>query len=170
MKKRVLFVIAQNVFRDEELLEPKKILEKRGVEIKIASKTRARAVGKMGTEINPDLAIAETKANDFDAVIFVGGSGAVSYFNDDEALQLARDFRIKKKMTAAICIAVSILANAGILIGKRVTGFPSEEDNLKNKGAEYTGMQVEIDGLVATAKDPSAAREFGEKIAYFLEA
>ncbi|NUM25487.1 MAG: DJ-1/PfpI family protein [Candidatus Buchananbacteria bacterium] len=169
MKKRVVFIVAQNAFRDEELLEPKKILDNRGFEAKVAAKTRNRAVGKLGTEITPDMAVAEVKPQDFDAAVFIGGPGAVSYFNDGEVLQLVRDFRAKRKLIGAICIAPSILANAGILISKTVTAFPSEEENLKDRGADYTGMPVEVDDLIVTAKDPAAAKEFGERLAYLLE-
>ena len=169
MNKKAVFVIAQNNFRDEELLEPKRILDSRGVETKIAAKTRNNATGKLGTEIKPDLAVPEIEVDDFDAVIFVGGPGAAEYFNDQDAFRVAKDFKEAGKITAAICIAPSILANAGILISKTVTAFPEEEENLKDKGAEYTGMQVEVDGNIVTAKDPSAAKEFGEKLAYLLE-
>lgn len=169
MPKKALFIIAQQNFRDEELLAPKDIMEKRGIKTAVAAKAKSQALGKLGAEVMPDLALAEVKASDFDAVIFVGGTGARDYYDDQDALKVARDFKAAGKIIAGICAGPSILANAGVLIGKNVTGFPSEEENIKSKGAFYTGMQVEIDGLVVTAKDPSAAKEFGEKLAYLLE-
>lgn len=169
MSKKAIFVVAQNNFRDEELLEPKTVLTERKIETKVATKTRNKAVGKLGTEIKPDLAIPEIETKNFDAIIFVGGAGARDYFNDEDALKLVKDFKDAGKIVGAICIAPSILANAGILISKTVTAFPSEEQNLRDKGADYTGMQVEVDGKIVTAKDPSAAKEFGEEIAYLLE-
>jgi protease I len=165
---RALFIIAQNNFRDEELLEPKKVLDSNQVETRVACKTKSSATGKLGRQIEPDLALDQVEAKDFDAIIFVGGSGAQEYFDDHQALGLAKDFYKAKKIVAAICIAPSILANAGILIGKTVTAYPSQEENLKNKGAEYTGMQVEVDGNIVTAKDPSAAEEFGQKLLFML--
>ncbi|OGY44772.1 MAG: hypothetical protein A2729_02705 [Candidatus Buchananbacteria bacterium RIFCSPHIGHO2_01_FULL_39_14] len=168
MSKKVVFIIAQKNFRDEELLVPKEILVNHGFMVKVAARTKNKAIGKLGAEIQPDLALAEIKVTDFDAIAFVGGSGATEYFDDLTALKLAKDFKIAGKITAAICIGPSILANAGVLIGKTATAFPSQEENLKNKGADYTGMTVEIDGLVVTAKDPNAAKEFGEKLAYLL--
>ncbi|OGY47693.1 MAG: hypothetical protein A3J65_01060 [Candidatus Buchananbacteria bacterium RIFCSPHIGHO2_02_FULL_45_11b] len=169
MPKKALFIVAQKNFRDEEFLIPKEILEKRGIKTAAAAKAKSPALGKLGAEVMPDLALAEVQAKDFDAVIFVGGTGARDYYDDLEALKIARDFKAAGKILAAICAGPSILANAGVLIGKTATGFPSEEENIKSKGAFYTGMQVEVDGLVVTAKDPSAAREFGEKLAYLLE-
>lgn len=169
MSKKAVFIISQADFRDEELLEPKEVLESRGFTVKIASQTRNKAIGKLGAEIEPDLAVPEIKVNDFDALVFVGGSGARDYFNDVAIMDLVKDFSSAGRILGAICIAPSILANAGALIGKTVTAFSTEEQNLRDKGADYTGMQVEIDGKVVTAKDPSAAVEFGEKLAYLLE-
>ena len=169
MAKRAVFVIAQDNFQDKELLDSKKVLTERGIEVKVAAKTRDKAVGKLGTKLEPDLAIAEIETKDFDAIVFIGGLGAADYFTDDQVLQLVRDFKEVDKILGAICMAPSILANAGVLIGKTVTSFPSEEENLRDKGADYTGMQVETDGKIVTGKDPTAAIEFGEKLAYLLE-
>lgn len=169
MPKKVIFIVAQADFRDEELLESRAVLEKHHIATQVAAKTRLKAVGKLGTEITPDLALPEIEAKNFDAVVFVGGQGARQYFDDDDALKVARAFHAARKILAGICLGPSILANAGVLIGKTVTGFSTEEENLKNKGADYTGMSVEVDGNVVTAKDPTAAREFGEKLAFVLE-
>lgn len=169
MSKRAVFIVSQNNFRDEELLEPQAVLESRGIETKVASRTTDVALGKLGAEVTPDLKVADISVDDFEALIFVGGPGATVYFEDQSAWKLARDFAGAGKVVAAICIAPSILANAGVLLGKRATAFSTEERNLKNRGAEYTGMPVEVDGKIITANGPQAAREFGEKIAWELE-
>lgn len=164
MAKKVLFVIAQQGFQDHEYLEPKKVLETGGVQTKTASKTTNEALGKLGARVKPDLALKEARAQDYDAIIFVGGPGAASYFDDEQALKLARDADHAGKILAAICIAPVILANAGVLKGKRATVWPSEGGNLRAKGAEYTGEDVTRDGRVITASGPQAAREFGQAI------
>jgi protease I len=169
MPKKAVFIIAQNNFRDEELFDTQQVLENRGIETVVASRTTDMALGKLGAEVIPDLSLADIDVDDFDAIIFIGGRGAASYFEDQTVWKLARDFAVRGKVVAAICIAPSILANAGILMGNRVTAFPTEEENLRSKGAEYTGMPVEVDGKIITGRDPEAAEEFGEKIAWELE-
>lgn len=169
MTKRAIFILAPTDFRDEEFLEPRQILEARNVQINVASQTRNRAIGKLGTEIEPDLALPEINPKNFDALIFVGGAGAVDYFNSLDVFKLIQDFSKAKKILSAISIAPSILANAGVLISKTVTAYPTEEENLKNRGAEYTGMAVEVDGRIITAKDTSSCKEFAEQLAYLLE-
>lgn len=162
-------IIAQNNFRDEELLDTKAVLEKGGAKVKVAAPELRKALGKLGAEVVPDMTIKQIKLNDFDAVVFVGGSGSADYFDNEQVINLAKDFYETKKLVAAICIAPSILANAGILKGIRATAFPSEEHNLRLKGAEYSGNVVEVSGNIITGRGPEAAIEFGQRILQALK-
>jgi len=160
---KIIMIVAPQNFRDEEYFTPKEILENNGVEITTASLTK-EASSVAGKKITVDLLISEVKEKDFNAIIFVGGPGASIYFNNQEAQNLAKNFYENNKIVAAICIAPSILANAGILQGKNVTSFVSEKGNLQNKGANYTGETVTVDNNIITGRDPSAVKEFGESI------
>ena len=165
---KVLMIIAPRNFRDEELFHTKEELERLGNSITIASKSKETAIGMLGGTVTPDLTLDEVNVDDYDAVVFVGGTGSSIYFNDSRAHEIARSANEKGKIVAAICIAPSTLANAGILSGKRVTSYPSEENNLRSKGAVYTGSRVEKDGNIITADGPGSAREFGRRIAESL--
>ena len=114
--------------------------------------------------VKPDVLIGKVKVEDYDAVIFVGGVGAKEYFESEAAHKLAREADEKEKIVAAICIAPSILANAGILKGKKATAYPSEKTNLEAKGAVFVDENVVVDGRIITANGPGAAAEFGEAI------
>ena len=169
---KFLIVIAPRNFRDEELLVPKQIFENKGWHVTIASKNlRAgeMAAGMLGAKQKADISIADAKASDYSAVIFVGGSGASAYFNDPVAHQLAWHAYDSGRVVAAICVAPSILANARVLEGKLATGFPSERENISAKSAGYTGDAVTVAGCVVTAKDPASAKKFGEAIVKLLE-
>lgn len=161
---KVLLIVAPHDFRDEELLEPRKILEDSGIHVTVASKGVSRATGMFGAEVDVDKDIADIDAGDYDAVVFVGGVGASVYFADNRALTIAKDACRQEKVVGAICIAPSVLANAGLLAGKKATSWPSEADNLRAKGATYTGRDVEQDGKVITGKGPHAAAQFGRAI------
>jgi len=163
--KKVLMVVAPKNFRDEEYLEPRRALEEAGAKVTVASKGVDTATGMLGARVTVDKDVSQAKAGDYDAVIFVGGGGASAYFNDQEVLNLAKESLGAGRITAAICIAPSILANAGLLRGKKATSFPSEKGNLSSKGATYLSQNVVEDGLIVTAPGPQAAREFGMKIA-----
>lgn len=166
--KKILIVVAPIDFRDEELLDPKNIFEKNGFSIEIASKNTKIAKGMLGGEISVDRDISKVDAKDYDAVIFVGGTGSSIYFNDQHALNLAKRASGLGKIIGAICIAPSILANAGLLSGKTATSFPSEKDNLIKHGAKYSGENVSVDGKIVTANGPKSAKLFGQKISELL--
>lgn len=159
MKKAVM-VIAHRDFRDEELIETKEVLEKNGIEVKVSSTSLTSAKGVLGTEVILD----EVRAEDFDAVIFVGGSGCEQLWEDSRAHRLAKEAFISNKVVGAICIAPVILAKAGLLKGKKATVFSSEVNLIEAEGAKYTAKSVEKDGNIITAAGPSAAEEFGKEI------
>jgi len=162
--KKVVMIIAARNFRDEELRLPREILEGQGAEVTLASTTLDEAVGMFGAKAKPDILLRDVKVEDYDAIIFVGGSGASRYWNDPTAHEIAREAVEQGKVLGAICIAPVTLANAGVLSGKRATIFGSEAGKLKAKGAEYTGAKVERDGKIITGSGPEAAEEFGRAI------
>lgn len=162
--KKVVFIIAKTLFRDEEYLEPKNILEKAGIRVVTASSERGECAGKIKAKVLAEISIGEISVPDFDAVIFVGGPGASQYFHDKTAHKIANDFSREGKLVCSICAAGNILAQAGVLKGKKATAFESYENDLKASGAIWTGKDVEIDGNIITANGPAAAKEFGEAI------
>jgi protease I len=161
----VVMVIAPTVFRDEEYAEPKAILEVRGATVTTASVTPGECVGRFGLRATATMSVADAAKRSWDAVIFVGGGGAEVFFDDDAAHTLASAQAASDHILAAICIAPSTLAHAGLLDGVRATAFPSREDDLKAHGAIWTGKPVTIDGRIITGNGPEAATEFGEAVA-----
>lgn len=166
---KIVFVIAEKNFRDEELFHTKEEIEKAGHSTVIASLKKGECLGMLGGKATAEKRLDEINEKDFDALIFVGGIGSAIYFDNKKAQSLAKEFFNKGKIVAAICIAPSILANAGILKGKKATCFSSEANNLKEKGAIHTAKAVEIDGNIITASGPMAAHDFGKKIASVLK-
>lgn len=163
--KRAVLIIASRNFRDEELFETKRVLDEAGVETVIASTKTTVLKGMLGGKAKAAILVSDIVVDDYDAIIFVGGSGAKEYFNSRVALDIARDAAAKRKVLAAICIAPTVLANAGVLVGVRATSFLSERPKLQKAGARYTGAPVERDGLIITASGPMAASQFGRAIA-----
>ena len=168
-KKKVVMVIAQNEFRDDEFFPPKEILERSGIEVKVASTSLAQARGSLGGLYKPDLLLKDIKSGDFAAIIFIGGMGATQYLDDPLAHKLARDFLNSNKVVSAICIGPVILAKAGILKGKQATVIAPEADKIKEAGAIYTAKTVEKDGNIITANGPGAAKEFAEALVKVLK-
>ena len=160
--KRVVMIVARRDWRDEELLEPRRILEAAGAEVVVAASSLQPAKGMLGATVAPDVLLADVDAEQYDAVIFVGGPGAQEYWENPRAHEIARATLEHGKVLGAICIAPVTLANAGVLEGRKATVWASEAPRLKAKGAQYTGRPVQVDGRIVTADGPESAEEFGQ--------
>lgn len=167
--KKAVLIIASRNFRDEEFFETKTVLEDAGVETITASTKKGVRTGMLGGKAEADILISQLNVDDYDAVIFIGGIGATEYFGNATALRIAYQGVAGEKIVAAICVAPTILANAGVLQGVRVTGYSSERGRLIRAGARYTGAAVERDGLIITGSGPGAARLFGREIVEALK-
>ncbi len=166
--KRVLMVIAPNQFRDEELIEPKKVFLEEGAEVTVAACKPGEAKGMLGASVKPDLLVCDAKAENFDALVVVGGMGSPTYlWGDDDLHNLAQSLERENKVVAAICLSGAALANAGVLRGRRATVYatPDSVKALEAGGAEYVQEHVVQDGLIITADGPDAARDFGLAVA-----
>jgi len=167
--KKVLMIVGSKDFRDEEYFQPKVVLQAAGVEVVTVAKTNEEeATGIKGGKAKIDKLLNQVQAKDYDALVFVGGQGSKTYFRDKEAWDLARDFDKSDKVIGAIGIAPVILANAGLLKGKKATVISSEEKKLIAKGAKVTGKSIEVDGKIVTAIGPEAALAFGQKLVNIL--
>jgi len=163
-QKQVLAVVAFELFRDEEFLVPREILEKAGIGVTIASSMLGAATGKLGARVEVGVLLAQAKAAHYDAVLFVGGPGSKGFWDDPDAHHLAKDFVEAGKLVCAICSAPIILARAGLLEGRLATCFEADRAELERGGATYTGAEVTLDGRFITANGPTAAAAFAHTI------
>jgi protease I len=158
VKKAVLIV--PRTFREEELFDTKRGLELASVQTVIAGTQTGPIPSMLGGTVQAALPLNQVKVDEFDAVIFIGGTGAVEFYNSPIALNIARETVAKNKVLAAISLAPATLANAGVLKGVRATGFIGVRDRLTQGGAVYTSNPVERDNLIITATDPLAVPGF----------
>lgn len=166
--KKVALIIAQELFRDEEYLEPKKVLEGAGIEVVTASQKKGAATGKLGAKVQADISIEDLDPKDLDGIFFIGGPGASVYFNDKTAHEILKAAYGQGKLIGAICAGPAVLASAGLLNEKKATSFSGVEPYLIKGGAILTRASVEKDGKIITADGPASATKFGLEIAKAL--
>lgn len=162
--KKVVMVISHTGFRDEELLQPKEILESNNIEVVVASTEPTPAHGKLGAVVNIGMLLRDLTSTDFDALFFIGGPGCVVYWDDSQAHKLLKDAFASGKIVGGICSGCVTLARSGILKEKRATVFPGDSQELLKNGANYTANLVEKDGNIITASGPDAAVAFAREI------
>ncbi len=162
-------IIAFQDFRDEECFIPRSIFLGEGMTVKIISEKKGEAIGVYGGVVNVDLSFDELNVSDFDAIIFVGGSGVAKYIEDAQCHRIVREAVSENKILGAICSAPAILARAGVLKNKKATVWSSNMDKsivkiLKNEGAAYQDAPIVQDGKIITANGPQSARRFAQAI------
>ncbi len=168
-KKSIAMIIAIKDFRDEEYFIPKRIFQESGIKIKTFSSSLGSALGKMGGEAKINALIKDLNPEDFDAILFIGGSGSVNYVGDEDCERIIQESENMGKVIGAICIAPLVLANAGILNNRKATVWSSDMDKtaikeIQEQGAIYENKNVVIDGKIITAFGPEAAQGFAQEI------
>jgi protease I len=162
--KKVVMVVPLKDFWDIELTKVKEIFEQNGLTVTIASSTLKEAKGMFGTTINPDVVLSKVRGALYDAIVFVGGEGAIQYWDDPHAHRLVKTAFKEGKVLGAISIAPITLANTKVLKGRRATVWSTLGKRLEGSGAIYTGNPLEVDGNIVTADSYEAAEEFAKTI------
>lgn len=162
--KSILFILPKKDFNEVEFLTTKRILEKGGCKIFIASDAASFCEGKNGLKFKNDVSFFNLNENNFSAIVFIGGNGVKEYWNNQILHKTARKFFEKKKITAAICSAPVILANAGILKNMDATCYPNDKMELTKAGAEFKDENVIVRKNIITARDADSSEEFAGAI------
>ncbi len=171
MDKRILLVIAQHKFRDEEFEHPKTVFGQEGFSVSVAAPEKKEATGMKGAKIMPDLTISDAAMQQYDAVVVVGGGGAREYlWNNQTLFNILNAHYAAGKPVAAICIAPVVLAQAGLLKGVSATVYKEPETlaEFAKYGVKLEEKDVVVSGRIVTANGPTAARAFGHAVAALL--
>jgi protease I len=170
-----ILIMATDGFEESELFGPRSILLERGARVRLASPSltpiQATVRDDPGRTIRPDLTISEAKVADFDALILPGGVINPDALRTNRfAVHLVRAFVAAKKPVAAICHGPWLLVEAGVLKGRRATGWKSIRTDLSNAGANVSDERVVSDGRLITAQAPEDVEAFTEALVAALQA
>ena len=118
----------------------------------------------LGAVVKPEGLIADEKAENFDIIVFIGGSGSAALWDNTDAHKIAKEALDNDKVVTAICLAPVILARAGVLANCQATVFKSARNELEKVGVQCIDKPVVRCGKVITGNGPSAVQEFTEAI------
>ncbi|MGQ9645172.1 MAG: DJ-1/PfpI family protein [Thermodesulfobacteriota bacterium] len=160
--KKVLMVVPERDFNDEDYDRVKKVLESKGVKVTTGSSYIGEIRGVKGSSTRSMVDVAEVKYYDYDALVFVGGPGARRFMEHEKVVKLAKD--AEYKVLGAIGIGAAILAKAELLKGKRATADRSVAGWMESRGTIFTGKPVEVDGKIVTAEGSKYVEQFGNAL------
>ena len=152
---RVAVVLAPD-FEDPEFTGPRDALEEAGHTVYvIGSEAGAELTGKRGeTSVTTDLAVADVEPGSYDALVIPGGYSPDKLRTDDDIVDFVRRLADADVPVAAICHAGSLLIEAQLVKGRRLTSWPSIRTDLRNAGAEWVDEEVVVDGRLITSRNP----------------
>ena len=170
LRERRIAMLATDGFEYSELTEPKRLLEEAGADVTvIAPGDSAQIKGWKGGDwagsVPVDLALGKATVDDFDALVLPGG-----VINPDklrlkpEAIDFIRAFGDSGKPVAAICHGPWTLIDAGLVMGRKVTSWPSLRHDLENAGAQWHDREVVADGQLITSRKPDDIPAFANAL------
>jgi deglycase len=143
------------LFEDSEATYPYYRLQEAGAEVEfIGAEAGQELTGKQGQPLTTDRAASEVDAAELDMLVIAGGFGPDKLRMDEGVQRLVREMDVAGKPIAFICHAGWIPISAGILEGRRVTGYPTIADDCRNAGAEWEDAEVVVDGNLISSRRP----------------
>ena len=149
-------MIITDMFQDEEYQQPADAFRKAGHElVHVGLIAGSQVKGENGTIVQIDKAVHDVSADDFDALFIPGGYSPDRLRVDPDAVRFAKEFFNGNKPVFAICHAAQLLITAQVLEGRRVTGWTSIVQDVKNAGAEYVDAEVVVDKNLVSSRKPA---------------
>jgi protease I len=167
--RKVAFLVAAEGIEQVELTEPWQAVEKAGGEPVLVSPETGRVqafdhLDKADT-FDVDVAVADARVDDYAGLVLPGGVANPDALRlDADAVGFVKAFFEAGKPVAAICHAPWVLAEAGVVSGKRLTSWPSLQTDLRNAGAEWVDEEVVVDGALVTSRKPDDLPAFNERL------
>jgi protease I len=150
-------VLITDLFEDVEYTKPAAAFRKAGHDlIHIGLQAGKTVKGKTaGTPVTIDKAVKDVSVDDFDALLIPGGYSPDKLRVDDNAVNFVKAFVESNKPVFAICHAPQLLITAQVLTGRKITGWKSITQDIKNAGAEFIDQEVVEDGNIISSRQPS---------------
>ncbi len=160
-------VIIDDMFEDVEYTEPVAALRGEGHEtVNVGIKSEGSVVKgkKLGTEVKIDRKVSDVSGNDFDALLIPGGYSPDHLRADKDAIRFTQEMMEARKPIFSICHAPQLLISAELIYGKKITGWKSVIQDIKNAGAEFVDAPVVIDGNLISSRGPRDLPRFNDAI------
>ena len=161
--KKVSVILADG-FEEIEGLTVVDIMRRAKIDVETISITGQKQInGAHKIIVEADRLFEETDFSDGDMLVLPGGMpGTLNLDAHSGVRRVVKDFFEEGKYIGAICAGPTVLANLGLLKGKRITCHPTVEQDIQ--GAVITKVPVTVDNNVITGRGAGAAVDFALKL------
>ncbi len=137
------------------------LLRRAGIEVVTASLDDQPVRASRGVTLIADTTLDEVLDGEFDMIVLPGGSVGADHLDSDPRIgELLARMAKSGKFTAAICAAPKVLANTGLLQGRKATSYPGVLDKMGLSDVTLSGEAVVSDGRIITSRGPGTAMDF----------
>jgi protease I len=153
-------------YEDSEFEVPLQAFRRAGHSVTvIGSKAGQSLLGKKGkSKAVVEVAAADANVGEFSAVVIPGGYSPDHLRTDASVVDFVDQAARAKKVIAAVCHGPSLLIEAELCRGLRVTSWPSIRKDLVNAGAHWEDEPVVRDGNIITSRQPEDLAAFSDAI------
>lgn len=121
-------------------------------------------VERQGYGLEATRSIDEISADDYDALLAIGGRAPEYLRHNERLLAVIREMRRREKPLLAICHGIQVLIAAGVVQGRRVTCYTHVRSEAEAAGAVFVDEQAVVDGDLVTAQTWESHPEFYREV------
>ena len=156
----MIYMFLGTGFEETEAISPLDLLRRAGLEVQTVGLNGKIITGGHGIGVEADITIDQLDLTDLEMVILPGGLGGVASIRGCamamDAIRFAYEY---DKYTAAICAGPTVLADLGIVDGKKATCYPGCEGQMGS--AIMVEAAAVTDGKLITGASAGCAVPFG---------
>lgn len=164
--KKIIIPLAQGL-EEIEAVTSIDVLRRADIEVTTVSLGDLKVKGAHDIVILADKSIDKIDVDEFDGILLPGGMpGSTNLRDDERVINMVKSFDKKGKLVSAICAAPIVLEKAGVLKGRKATGYPGFDEEMPS--CNYMDDRVVVDDNIITGKGPGAALEFAFEVVNYL--
>lgn len=149
-----VLIMTDDKTEDLEFFYPYYRFIEEGFHVDVATLDGGEFKGKHGTGIKETKKIADIDVASYDLLYVPGGKAPAKLRKNDEAVTLVRHFFETGKPIAALCHGPQVLAEAGIIQGKRIAAWPEIANEITEAGGSFINSETVVDGQIITGRWP----------------
>lgn len=145
-------ILTGKLAQDIEVFYPLYRMQEEGWKVDIAVNVDTVVEGVYGMKISPTVDLYGFQVSEFDCLILPGGARAMEYLRQSyEVISIIMRFHAEGKVIGSICHGTQLLISAGLVRGRKVSGYYSIKDDIVNAGGTFVDAPFVTDRRICTS-------------------